>query len=49
MTDEMGRASGIMVERRDEYKILMRKPGGKKQFLRPKSRRKSNIKMDLKQ
>jgi hypothetical protein len=38
-----------MGERRDEYKILMRKPGGKKQFVRPRSRREDNIKMDLKQ
>jgi hypothetical protein len=36
-----------MEERRGVYRVLMRKPEGKRQLRRPRRRWKGNIKMDL--
>jgi hypothetical protein len=36
-----------MEERRGVYRVLMRKPAGKRQLGRPRRRWKGNIKMDL--
>jgi len=32
---------------RDVYRVLMRKPGGKRPLVRPRHRQEDNIKMDL--
>jgi hypothetical protein len=36
-----------MVERKDVYRVLVRKPKGKRQFGRPRRRWEDNIKIDL--
>jgi hypothetical protein len=44
----MGRAYSTNWERRNEYKILVGKPEGKRPLRRPRRRLVDNIKMDLK-
>jgi hypothetical protein len=38
-----------MEEMRDEYQILVRKPEGKRQLVRPRHRREYDIRMDLRE
>jgi len=40
-------ACGSMVDRRDAYKVLRRKTGGKRPFESPRCRWEDNIKMDV--
>ena len=43
----MGGTCRMYGEKRDVYRILVRKPEGKRPLERPRRRRKRNIKMDL--
>jgi len=45
--NEMGGAIACKGSRRDAYRVLMGKPGGKRQLGRPRHRWEDNIKMDL--
>lgn len=45
--DEMGDAYTIMIEARNSYKILVRKPEGRRLFGIPRYIQEDNIKMDL--
>jgi len=49
MTSEMGGAYSVMGKKRGACKILMRKPGGKRQLVRPRRRWEDNSKMDIKE
>lgn len=44
---EIGRECSMLEEKRNTYKILMRKPEGKKPLGRPRHRLKNNIKKDI--
>jgi hypothetical protein len=43
----MGRACGMYGDRRGAYRVLMSRPEGKRQLVRPRHRWEDNIKMDL--
>jgi hypothetical protein len=45
----MGRACSTYGEKRNAYRILMRKPEGKRPLGRPRRRWKDNIRMDLRE
>jgi hypothetical protein len=45
--DSMGRACSTRGEKRNEYRILMGKPEGKRQLARPRRRWEDIIRMDL--
>jgi hypothetical protein len=45
----MGRACSLNGEKRNAYRILVRKPEGKRQLGRPSHRWVDNIKMDLRE
>jgi hypothetical protein len=47
--DEMGRASSTNGEEGNAYRILVRKPDGKRPLGRPRRRWVDNIKMDLRE
>jgi hypothetical protein len=47
--DEMGRAFSTIGERRNAYRILVRKPEGKRPLGSPRRRWVDNIKMDLRE
>jgi hypothetical protein len=47
--DEMGGACSTNGEKMNAYKILVRKPEGKRPLGRPRRRWEDNIKMDLKE
>ena len=45
----MGRTCGTCEENINAYRGLVRKPVGKRPFVRPRSRRENNIEMDFKE
>jgi hypothetical protein len=45
--DDLGRVCGTHEEKRNVYRILVRKPEGKRPLGRPRRRLKDKIKMDL--
>jgi hypothetical protein len=47
--DEMGRACSTRGERRNTYRIFVRKPEGKISLGRPRRRWEDNIKIDLRE
>jgi hypothetical protein len=49
MEDEMGRACSMNGEKRNAYRILVRKLEGRRPLGRPRHRRVDNIKMDLRE
>jgi hypothetical protein len=47
--DEIGRACSMNGEKRNAYRILVGKPGGKRPLGRPRRRWEDNIKVDLRE
>jgi hypothetical protein len=45
--DEMGRACGTKGKKRNAYRLLIRKPKGKRPLGRPRRRRVNDVKNDL--